>query len=51
VHIRTLTKYLDGTKLPTPTACRAAVFAAICFGVSMRMPRVTDLSTTTKARD
>jgi transcriptional regulator with XRE-family HTH domain len=47
VHIRTLTKYLEGSKSPSPTACRAAIFAAMCLGVSMRVPRITDLSTTT----
>lgn len=48
VHEGTLSHYLAGTKIATKVAAMAACFAAMCFGVSMRVPRITDLSTITK---
>jgi transcriptional regulator with XRE-family HTH domain len=41
VHRVTLAKYLSGAMRPTQVVARAAAFAAMCFGVSMRIPRVT----------
>lgn len=42
VHEGTLSHWLKGTKKPPPMAARAAAFAAaMCFGVALRVPRVT----------
>jgi hypothetical protein len=41
VHRVTLARYLNGASQPTRVVARAAAFAAMCFGVSMRIPRVT----------
>jgi transcriptional regulator with XRE-family HTH domain len=41
IHRVTLARYLSGASQPTHVVARAAAFAAMCFGVSMRIPRVT----------
>jgi transcriptional regulator with XRE-family HTH domain len=41
VHRVTLARYLSGASQPTHVVACAAAFAAMCFGVSMRIPRVT----------
>jgi transcriptional regulator with XRE-family HTH domain len=47
IHRVTLARYLSGAVKPSQVVACAAVFAAICCGVSMRVPRVKPLSVTT----
>jgi transcriptional regulator with XRE-family HTH domain len=41
IHRVTLAKYLSGAMQPSQVVARAAIFAGMCLGVSMRIPRAT----------
>jgi transcriptional regulator with XRE-family HTH domain len=39
IHRVTLARYLSGAVKPTRVAAFAAAFAAMCFGIAIRIPR------------